>query len=299
MTRYLNRVVAVAASAAFAFGLAACSTGAATSSAPATTPAASESTSASATPTTVDVKTLTVTPGKLTIATGEPAYSPWVEDDKPDSGKGFEAAVAYAVAEKLGFTSDEVVWKRTTFDQAIAPGVKDWDVNLQQFSITDERKKAVDFSSPYYTTTQAVLTYEGSSIAKATTIAELKGAKIGVAIGTTSETAATNLIAPTTKPSIFNSNDDAVQALKNKQIDALVVDLPTALYLAAAEVTKGKIIGQLADNSGGDQFGLVLAKGSALTEPVSAAVDALTADGTLASLEKTWLSESISVPVLQ
>jgi ABC-type amino acid transport/signal transduction systems, periplasmic component/domain len=297
MTRYLNRVVAAAASVAFALGLAACSTGAAPASAPPSTSAASES--ASATPTAVDVKTLTVTAGKLTIATGKPAYSPWVEDDKPQSGKGFEAAVAYAVAEKLGFTADEVVWVRTTFDEAIAPGPKAWDFNLQQYSITDERKKAVDFSSPYYTTTQAVLTYSGSPAAKAASLADLKAIKFGVAIGTTSQKALTTIIAPANQPKIFNTNEDLVQALKSKQIEALVVDLPTALYLAAAEIDNGQIVGQLADNSGGDQFGLVLAKGSKLTEPVSAAVDALSADGTLAALEKQWLSDSIKVPVLQ
>lgn len=297
MTRYLSRVAAVATAVAFAFGMSACSTGgsASTSSAP----AATESASASATPTAVDVKTLTVTPGKLTIATGKPAYSPWVEDDKPESGKGFEAAVAYAVAEKLGFAKTDVVWVRTTFDEAIAPGPKAWDFNLQQYSITDERKQAVDFSSPYYTTAQAVLTYAGSPAAKATSLADLKATKFGVTIGTTSQKALTTIIAPASQPKIFNNNDDLVQALKSKQIEALVVDLPTALYLSAAVIDNGQIVGQLADNSGGDQFGLVLPKGSKLTEGVSAAVDALKADGTLASIEKQWLSDSIKVPVLQ
>jgi len=298
MTRYLNRVVAVAASAAFALGLAACSTGVAASTSPSSSPAASESTSASATPTTVDVKTLTATPGKLTIATGKPAYSPWVEDDKPESGKGFEAAVAYAVAEKLGFAKEDVVWKRTTFDAAIAPGPKAWDFNLQQYSITDQRKKAVDFSSPYYTTTQAVLTYAGSPAEAATSIAALKSVVFGVAAGTTSQSALTTLIAPTAKPKVFNTNEDLVQALKTKQVQAIVVDLPTALYLSAAVLDNGKIVGQLADNTGGDQYGLVLPKGSKLTAAVTAAVDALTADGTLKGLETTWLSESIKVPVL-
>ena len=297
MTRYLSRVAAVATAVAFAFGMSACSTGgsASTSSAP----AATESASASATPPAVDVKTLTVTPGKLTIATGKPAYSPWVEDDKPESGKGFEAAVAYAVAEKLGFAKTDVVWVRTTFDEAIAPGPKAWDFNLQQYSITDERKQAVDFSSPYYTTAQAVLTYAGSPAAKATSLADLKATKFGVTIGTTSQKALTTIIAPASQPKIFNNNDDLVQALKSKQIEALVVDLPTALYLSAAVIDNGQIVGQLADNSGGDQFGLVLPKGSKLTEGVSAAVDALKADGTLASIEKQWLSDSIKVPVLQ
>lgn len=291
MTRLFTRA-ATAALTALTLALAACSSPTSTTSASpsAGTPSASAS---------VDVKTLTVTPGKLTIATGQPAYSPWVENDKPESGEGFEAAVAYAVAGKLGFTNADVVWKRTTFDQAIAPGAKDWDFNLQQFSITDERKKAVDFSTPYYTTTQTVVTYKGSKIAAVNSVAGLKDALLGVQIGTTSQADVTKLIAPTTQPKVFNTNEDAVQALKNKQVDGLVVDLPTALYMAAAQLDDGVIIGQLADNSGGDEFGLVLQRGSKLTAPVSAAVDALRTDGALAALEKRWLSESIDVPVLQ
>lgn len=295
MTRPVLGVSAVAATAALAFALAGCAGGPAPSAA-STSPAASPSESASAA---VDVKTLTVTPGTLTIGTGGPAYSPWVEEDDPASGKGFEAAVAYAVAEQLGFAASEVTWVRTTFDEAIAPGPKAWDVNLQQFSITEERKQAVDFSSPYYTTAQAVLTTKGSALAGATSIADLKGGKIGAMVGTTSLRALTDQIAPTVEPSVFNTNEDTAQALKNGQVEAIIVDLPTALYLAAVEIEDGVIVGQLADASGGDQFGFVLPKGSELTAHVSAAVDALAADGTLDRLEQEWLSESISVPVLQ
>lgn len=240
----------------------------------------------------------TVTPGKLTIATGEPAYSPWVENNDPASGKGFEAAVAYAVAGKLGFANADVVWVRSTFDAAVAPGAKDWDFNLQQFSITEERRNAVDFSSPYYTTAQAVVTLKGSPVSGATTVAELKGALLGAQTGTTSHRMLTETVAPTTAPSVFNNSQDTVQALKGGQVDAIVVDLPTALYLVAAELDGGVVVGQFADTSGGDQFGLVLPKGSALTAAVTGAVDALRTDGTLDSLTKTWLSESVNVPVL-
>lgn len=240
----------------------------------------------------------TVTPGKLTIATGEPAYSPWVENNDPASGKGFEAAVAYAVAGKLGFANADVVWVRSTFDAAVAPGAKDWDFNLQQFSITEERRNAVDFSSPYYTTAQAVVTLKGSPVSGATTVAELKGALLGAQTGTTSHRMLTETVAPTTTPSVFNNSQDTVQALKGGQVDAIVVDLPTALYLVAAELDGGVVVGQFADTSGGDQFGLVLPKGSALTAAVTGAVDALRADGTLDSLTKTWLSETVNVPVL-
>ncbi len=240
----------------------------------------------------------TVTPGKLTIATGEPAYSPWVENNDPASGKGFEAAVAYTVAGKLGFANADVVWVRSTFDAAVAPGAKDWDFNLQQFSITEERRNAVDFSSPYYTTAQAVVTLKGSPVSGATTVAELKGALLGAQTGTTSHRMLTETVAPTTAPSVFNNSQDTVQALKGGQVDAIVVDLPTALYLVAAELDGGVVVGQFADTSGGDQFGLVLPKGSALTAAVTGAVDALRADGTLDSLTKTWLSETVNVPVL-
>ena len=240
----------------------------------------------------------TVTLGKLTIATGEPAYSPWVENNDPASGKGFEAAIAYAVAGKLGFANADVVWVRSTFDAAVAPGAKDWDFNLQQFSITEERRKAVDFSSPYYTTAQAVVTLKGSPVSGATTVAELKGALLGAQTGTTSHRMLTETVAPTTAPSVFNNSQDTVQALKGGQVDAIVVDLPTALYLVAAELDGGVVVGQFADTSGGDQFGLVLPKGSALTAAVTGAVDALRADGTLDSLTKTWLSETVNVPVL-
>lgn len=240
----------------------------------------------------------TVTPGKLTIATGEPAYSPWVENNDPASGKGFEAAVAYAVAGKLGFANADVVWVRSTFDAAVAPGAKDWDFNLQQFSITEERRNAVDFSSPYYTTAQAVVTLKGSPVSGATTVAELKGALLGAQTGTTSHRMLTETVAPTTAPSVFNNSQDTVQALKGGQVDAIVVDLPTALYLVAAELDGGVVVGQFADTSGGDQFGLVLPKGSPLTAAVTGAVDALRADGTLDSLAKTWLSDSVNVPVL-
>ena len=202
------------------------------------------------------------------------------------------------MAKQLGFAQTDVVWVRTTFDAAIAPGPKDWDVNIQQFSVTDERKQAVDFSTPYYTTNQAVVTYKGSPADGVTTLAGLAKVKFGVQVGTTSLTAATDIIKPATDPMIFNTSDDVVHALVNRQVEAIVVDLPTALYLTAAELDDGVIVGQLSSTAGGDDFGFVLPKGSALTKPVSDAVDALRADGTLDALQKQWLQDSISVPVL-
>jgi len=242
-----------------------------------------------------------VTDGKLTIGTGEPAYYPWVIDDAPETGEGFEAAIAYAVADELGFAKDDVVWVRTTFDEAIAPGPKNFDFNLQQYSITDERKQNVDFSSPYYETTQTVITTDSSKAAGATSIADLKGLLIGAATGTTSFDAIEQQIAPTAGAQAFNSNDDAKLALESGTIDAIVVDLPTAFYLTGVELTGGIIIGQLpaADGKTGDEFGLVLAKGSPLTAKVSAAVDALRENGTLAEIAATWLADAANAPVLK
>jgi polar amino acid transport system substrate-binding protein len=239
----------------------------------------------------------TVTSGKLTIATGQPAYYPWIIDDKPETGNGFEGAVAYAVAKQLGFDAADVVWVRTTFDSAVTPGEKNFDFNLQQFSITSDRQKAVDFSSPYYTAPQAIVSYKGSKIDGKTSIADLKGAKLGAAVGTTSLDAISNQIGAT--PQVFNDNAAGVSALKNKQIDGLVVDLPTAFYLSGVEVPKGLIVGQLPSTGAGDQFGLLLSKGSKLTSCVSKAVDAITADGTLATITDKWLATDAGAPVLK
>lgn len=242
----------------------------------------------------------THTPGTLTITTDKPAYEPWFVNDDPANGKGFEGAVAAAVAEELGFTPDEVTWTRTKFDAAIAPGPKDWDFDINQFSITEERKQAVDFSSPYYDVTQAVITTKGSKAAGATSLADLKPLKIGAQVGTTSYDAIVSAIDPDSDPAVFNTNDDAKQALENSQVDAIVTDLPTAFYITAVELDKGVIVGQLPTEGGEqEQFGLVLDKGSPLTECVSAAVDALRADGTLDRLEEGWLADVAGAPVLQ
>ena len=240
----------------------------------------------------------TVEKGKLTIATGQPAYSPWVENDNPASGEGFEAAVAYAVAQELGFSQDQVTWTRSTFDAAIAPGAKDWDFNVQQFSITEERRNAVDFSSPYYVTAQAVVALKNSPAASATTLADLTSVAFGVQSGVTGQRTLTTTITPDKEPAVFNSSQDVVQALKSGQVDAIVVDLPTAIYLVGAELDDGMLVGQFADTQGGEELALVLPKSSALTAPVTAAVDRLRAAGTLDELAKKWLSDSIHAPVL-
>ncbi|MCW4457661.1 ABC transporter substrate-binding protein [Microbacterium sp. MPKO10] len=238
----------------------------------------------------------TVTPGTLTIATGEPAYSPWVENDDPESGEGFEAAVAYAVAEKLGFDKSDVTWIRTPFDTVIAPGPKDFDINIQQFSANEDREKAVDFSSPYYETTQGVVSVEGSPAADASSLADLADVKVGVAAGSTSIAAVKEAIG--TDPAIFNSNEDTVQALISGNIDALVTDLPTAFYNANAVLDDGVLVGQFESSAGGDELAFLLENDSPLTQAVTDAVDALREDGTLDDLAETWLADNAGATVL-
>ncbi|OJF12376.1 ABC transporter substrate-binding protein [Couchioplanes caeruleus] len=240
----------------------------------------------------------TRTPGKLTIGTDIPAYEPWFSENTPGNGKGFESAVAYEVAKRLGYPAENVVWTQVTFNNAIAPGPKAFDFDINQFSITPERKKAVDFSSPYYLVRQTVITIKGSKIAGAKTIAELKDATLGAQVGTTSYKAITDVLKPTAKPQVFNNNDDAKKALENKQVDGIVVDLPTAFYMTGAELEGGVIVGQLPQVGVPEQFGLVLDLGSKLTPCVSKAVDQLRQDGTLATLEKTWLAGSAGAPEL-
>ncbi|NEA68292.1 ABC transporter substrate-binding protein [Streptomyces sp. SID12488] len=245
-------------------------------------------------------KLATQTSGKLTIATDEPAYEPWFKDGKPANGEGFESAVAYAVAQQLGYDKANVVWQSVPFNKAFAPGAKTFDFDINQVSISAERKKAVDFSSGYYDVRQAVIALKTSKAAKATSIADLKGLKLGAQVGTTSLDYIDDVVKPTQQPAAYAKNDQAKSALQNGQVDAIVVDLPTAFYITAAEVTDAKIVGQF-ENQGGtpEQFGLVLDKGSALTSCVTTAVDALRKDGTLASIEKQWLSDAVDAPVLK
>jgi polar amino acid transport system substrate-binding protein len=241
----------------------------------------------------------TVTDGVLTIGTSDPSYEPWIVDNDPTNGEGFESAVAYAVAAELGFSADEVVWVPVTFDQIIAPGEKSFDFAINQVSISDERKENLDFSSSYYDTAQAVVTIGDSPAAQASSLADLADLKIGAMVGTTSAVVAADTIDPTTDVQQFNDNDQVKQALTSGLVDAIVVDLPTALYITAAELDDGVLIGQLPAGSSPDQFGLVLDKSSALTEAVTAAVDALREDGTLADLEAEWLTDAAGAPVLE
>ncbi len=240
--------------------------------------------------------------GKLTIATGNPAYFPWVMDNDPAAGKGFEAAVAYAVAAAMGFENADVVWTSASFDQSIQPGEKEFDFNLQQFSITAEREKVVDFSLPYYSAAMAVLTRKGVVEAGTTAdLASLKGLLWGADANTTGLQMLQGLIAPTKDPLLYNDNNDVVAAMKANQIDAALFDLPTALYLSGVVLDDGTLLGQFpADRTDNpDQFGMLMSKGNPIKACVDEAIKAITADGTLAKIEATWLSETTGVPVIK
>lgn len=242
----------------------------------------------------------TLTEGKLTIATGNPAYGPWVENDAPESKEGFEAAVAYAVAGELGFDDASVTWVRTAFDEAIQPGKKNFDFNLQQFTITEERKKTVSFSDSYYSTNQAVVALKDSAAAGATSIADLKGVKFGAQAGTTSLDFISEVIKPDAEAFAYDDNAGAKAALEAGQIDAIVADLPTAFYISAVEIEGTAVIGQFPASASAttDDFGFVFDLSNPLVECVNAALAALKDNGTLAAIEKQWLSDKTNAPII-
>jgi len=235
--------------------------------------------------------------GVLTIATDKPAYPPYFEDDDPTNGEGFESAIAYAIADQLGYPKAKVKWTVEAFNSSFAPGPKDFDFDVNQISITPPREKAVDFSAPYYTANQAVVALKDSDAATAASLEELQDAQLGVQIGTTSLEAAEEEIDPSSRPEVFNTSNDVVQALKNEQIDAVVVDLPTALYLTAVQVPEATVVGQFSA-PGGDQWGALLEKDSQLTACVSAAVEELESSGELEKITQRWMSKAAGAPEL-
>jgi polar amino acid transport system substrate-binding protein len=238
------------------------------------------------------------TKGVLTVATDSPAYPPYFENNKPANGKGFESAVAYAIAGKLGFSRNQVKWTVEPFDSSYAPGPKNFDFDVNEISITKPRSQAVDFSAPYYTNPQAIIVAAGSSYAHATTLVALEGAKFGVQIGSTSLDALDSVVRPSQKPQVFNDSHDVVSAFKIHRVNAIVVDLATAFELTATDLPHTVIAGQF-NAPGGDTWGALLTKGSGLSPCVDKAVSSLRADGTLAVLSKRWIASAANVPVLR
>ncbi|MBA3984652.1 MAG: amino acid ABC transporter substrate-binding protein [Acidimicrobiia bacterium] len=239
--------------------------------------------------------------GTFVVATGNPAFPPYVIDDDPTTGEGFESAVAYAVAEQLGFAEDDVEWVRTTFDQAIQPGAKDFDVNLQQFSITPRRAENITFSAPYYTSNQAVVGFDDSPAVGATTVSELQGLKFGAQSGTTSLGFIQDVIQPDQEPFVYNDNAAAKAALEANQVDALVLDLPTAFFVTAVEIEGSTIIGQFPAEAGGtsDEFGMVLEQDNELVECIDLALEALQSSGELDAITEEWMTGFADAPVIE
>ncbi|MCM3922414.1 transporter substrate-binding domain-containing protein [Frankia sp. AiPs1] len=237
--------------------------------------------------------------GQLTVATDSPAYAPWFSDGKPANGKGFESAVAYAVAAKLGFTPDQVHWVTEPFTSSFAPGPKKFDFDINEISITPQRQQAVDFSSGYYDVSQAIVALKSSRIANVTTLAGLKGAKFGAPVGTTSLDAITRQVAPVQQPAVFNDLNDAKTAMENGPIDGIVVDLPTAFQLTSAEIPDSLIVGQFPTVGAPEQFGLLFEKGNPLVVKVNDALAQLTSSGELRQITEQWLGSQAGAPVLR
>ena len=245
-----------------------------------------------------------VTAGTLTVATGDPAFPPWIgvgDDnfDVPESKTGFEGGLVYALAAEMGFSDDQVVWVRTGFEEVITAGPKDWDFNIQQYSITEARDEVVDFSVPYYVTRQALVTFEGSPYATASSIDDLKDAKLGVALGTTSFDFVEDVIKPDSEVAVYDENVDVEAAMNADQLDGMVVDLPAAYYMTAVQIENGVIAGQFEEGAAApDEYGMLFAEGNPLVSCVNAALNTLIDDGTVKDLEDKWLTQDGGVPTI-
>jgi polar amino acid transport system substrate-binding protein len=248
-----------------------------------------------------------VSAGKLTIGTDNPAYPPWYggtphkpwQVSDPRSGKGYESAVAFAVAKELRFSKNQVNWKYVPFNNSYAPGPKSFDFDINQIAYNPKRAKTADFSRSYYDENEGLVVVKGTKIASVSSLAGLRPYELGAQLGTTSYTFIKDKIKPSKNPSVFPSNAGAVQALKNGQIDGLVVDLPTAFYVTSVQVPNSKILGQFPTQPGGEHFGLVFEKGNPLRRCVNQALSKLSADGTLKRLQQTWLAKATGAPILK
>lgn len=300
--RPLHLLALAAAATALATAAAGCGGG---SSTPAASTTAATSTAAA--PCAKSNLTL-VKAGRLTVGTDNPAYPPWYAGgtkssfwkiNDPSNGKGFESAVAYAVAKQLGFSHSEVHWTYVPFNRSFAPGKKSFDFDINQISYTPARAKVVTFSKSYYDVNQAIVVLKGTPIASVHTIAGLRSFKLGAQVGTTSYSFITQTIKPTTQPAVYQQNAAAVQALKNKQIAGLVVDLPTSFYVTAVQVPNSEVLGQFTSGGGAGYFGMVFAKGNPLAACVDQALAKLRANGTLQQIQQKWLAKATGAPVLK
>jgi polar amino acid transport system substrate-binding protein len=298
----MRRALAIAVVAALAGVAAGCGGGSGTTT---SSNATSTSDKAACTKDTLHLQT----PGTLTIGTGNPAYPPWYEGGTPNggtfkvndpaTGKGYESAVAYAIAKRLGFSHDEVKWIPVAFNLTFKPGPKNFDFAMQQISYNKQRAQAVDFSDSYYDVNQALVALKDSSIAHATSISDLKDAKLGVVVGTTSYDYINQNIKPSSKPLVYDTLDANVAALKAGQIDGLVTDVPSAYYIGNVQLSNATVVGRFPTVGSQEYFGLTFEKGNPLVACVNKAISDLRADGTLDQLEQQWITSKAHAPLIQ
>jgi polar amino acid transport system substrate-binding protein len=237
------------------------------------------------------------TAGQLTIATDSPAYDPWFSNNTPSNGKGYESAVAYAIATQLGFSTSQVTWVVEPFDSSYAPGPKKFDFDINEVSVTPDREQVVSFSKSYFDVNQALVALKSNPIVNAHNPSDLANYKYGDQVGTTSLAYIQSQIKPTKTPAVYNTLDDAVSALKVKQIDAIVIDTPTAQYMASQQVPNGTVVGQFPTT--GEHYGLLFSKDNPLVSCVNQAIDKLNSAGTIKNLQTQYLSDYISIPAIQ
>jgi polar amino acid transport system substrate-binding protein len=236
--------------------------------------------------------------GALTVGTDmDFMFPPWILGRGPESGKGFESAIAYEVALRMGFSESQVTWVSVPFNNSYAPGPKEFDFDINNISVTEERDRAVDFSDGYYDLTQALMVLKGSPIEAATTMDEIKDSIFGAQIGSTSLSFINTVIQPTKDPKVFDSTSDAKAALRNGTVHGLILDLPTAYFEATINTPNGALVGQFP--SAGEYLGLLFEEGSPLVECANLAIAEMTADGTLEQLQSEWLADYLAVPVIQ
>ena len=287
----MRRTLSVIAIAAVTAGIAACGSSSSSSSASGSSSAAATSCSNSA------IQKDLYHKGQLTVATDQPAYPPWFENNDPANGQGFESAVAYGIAKQLGFSASQVHWTYEPFDASYAPGPKKFDFDINEISYTPQRATAVTFSNSYYDVTQSLVALKNTPIVTHHTPAELKTYVYGDQVGTTSLAFITSQIQPTTQPKVFQTLNDVKSALQTHQIAAFVTDTPTAQYISSSEIPGSIMVAQFP--STGEHYGLLFSLGNPLVGCVNKAITTLKANGTLAALQKQYLQIYLSVPTIK
>jgi len=288
----MRRMMLAAAIAVIGAGLAACGSSGGGNSASSPAPSSNRASCSYA-----SIQKNLYTKGTLTVATDKPVYPPWFVSNDPSNGKGYESAVAYAVAKQLGFKPSQVKWVYEPFNNSYAPGPKKFDFDINEVSYSPQRAQAVTFSNSYYDVQQALVALKGTPIVSKHSPTDLKHYVFGDQVGTTSLAFITSKIQPTAQPKVFNTLNDVKQALQSHQIAALVTDTPTAQFISSSEIKGSLMVGQFP--STGEHYGLLFAKGNPLVTCVNKALATLKSNGTLTSLQHKYLQVYLRVPTIQ